>query len=72
MENYISDEIMHQLKLQRLLQIEQNIKTIDHDIHSMMLHSDMEMICMTIGRMIHIMIICGDDEVIRQVIDGDE
>ena len=80
MENYINDEIMHQSKLHQLLQIEQNIRITGHDIHSMMLHSYMgvryEILYMTIGRMlvylmIHITIICGDDEMIIQM-DGDE
>ena len=75
-ENYINDEIMLQLKLHQLLQIEQNIRITGHDIHSMMLHSDIEVVCMTIGRMlvqimIHITIIYGDDEMIIQM-DGDE
>jgi hypothetical protein len=54
----------------------QSTKTTGHDIPSMMLHSDMEVVCMTIGRMlvqimIHIMIIYGDDEMII-LMDGDE
>ena len=58
--------------MHQLLRIGQNIRITGHDIHSMMLHSDMEMICiMAIGRMIHITIIYGDDEMIIQM-DGDE
>ena len=40
---------------------ELNTRTTGHDIHSMMRILDMEEICMIIGRMINIMLICGEE-----------
>ena len=54
---------------------EQSIKTIGHDIHSVMQHSDIEVVWMIIGNQIIIrtMIIYGDEvEMINHEITGDE
>lgn len=48
------------------------MKTIGHDIHSMMRILDMEVICMIIGRIIYIIIIYGDEVVTIQHEIGDE
>jgi hypothetical protein len=49
----------------------QSTKTTGHDIHSLDHYLDMEILCLTIGKIIHITIIYGDDGMII-LMDGDD